>query len=196
MELVHSTQKRDDNILLEELRRGSKAAFEKLYHRFWDKLYLAAYHILHDREVSEDIVQEIFIQLWVRRESQVIHNLEAYLYMAVRFQVFRCLNDRKCKNDLVNGLAEFPADFFDEHLSYKEIESAMKNGIRQLPKKCGIIFSLSRQEQLSNKEIAHRLNISVKTVENQMSIAIKKMRKHLAPWLLHVFLIALLDIFR
>lgn len=201
MEIVHSThlsdtEKNDEAILLEELRGGSKAAFEKLYRRFWDRLYLSAYNILRDREVSEDIIQEIFTQIWIRRETLIVNNLEAYLFTAVRFQVFRCIHDRKCRNDFVIELSKFPAELFYAQLNHKEIEDAMKNGIAQLPEKCGRIFSLSRQEHLSNKEIALRLNISIKTVENQMSIAIKKMRKHLSPWILRVFLLSLLDIFR
>lgn len=196
MEIIQQVQKRDETILLEELRGGSTAAFEKLYHRFWDKLYLAAYHVLRDKEASEDIVQNIFTQLWDRRDTQVIHNLEAYLFTAVRFQVFRSLNNRKCANNLVNELSKLPIDIFDDHVDYKEIKEAINAGITQLPDKCGLIFSLSRQKQLSNKEIAHQLNLSIKTVENQMSIAIRKMRKYLSPWTIRVFLVMLLDIFK
>lgn len=188
-------QKRDNTGLLEELGGGSKAAFEELYHRFWERLYLAAYNMIRDKGVCEDIVQEIFVQLWIRRASLSIGNLEAYLFTAVRFQVFRYINERKCRNESVNELSKFPAEFFDDQLTYKEIEDAMKTGIAMLPEKCGKIFSLSRQQHLTNKEIAFRLNISIKTVENQMSIALRRMRKHLSPWILRMLWIPFLHIF-
>src|SRR5690606_30942146 len=151
--------------------------------------------MIRDKEVSEDIVQEIFTQLWIRRASLTIGNLEAYLFTAVRFQVFRYINERKCKNEFVIELSKFPAEFFEDQLSFKEIEDAMKTGIALLPEKCGRIFSLSRQQQLTNKEIALRLDISIKTVENQMSIALRKMRKHLSPWIIRILLALFLHIF-
>lgn len=206
MEIIHNVylsdlekkdiQQHENTILIGALCGGSKTAFEKLYNRFWDRLYLAAYNIIRDKQVCEDIVQEIFCQLWMRRSSLAIKNLEAYLFTAVRFQVFRCINDKKCRNNFVMELSTLPADFFNSQRSNKEIEEALKSGIERLPEKCGEIFHLSRQEHLSNKEIALRLNISIKTVENQITIAIKKMRKHLSPWTLPMLLLATLEVFR
>lgn len=206
MEIIHNVylsdlekkdiQQHENTILIGALCGGSKIAFEKLYNRFWDRLYLAAYNIIRDKQVCEDIVQEIFCQLWMRRSSLAIKNLEAYLFTAVRFQVFRCINDKKCRNNFVMELSTLPADFFNSQRSNKEIEEALKSGIEKLPEKCGEIFHLSRQEHLSNKEIALRLNISIKTVENQITIAIKKMRKHLSPWTLPMLLLAMLEVFR
>ncbi|WP_104384399.1 RNA polymerase sigma-70 factor [Sphingobacterium sp. HMA12] len=200
-ECIHISEKKEtlpheDIILLEELYRGSKIAFEKLYGRFWHRLYLAAYNVLRDKEVCEDIIQEIFSQLWIRRSNLAIKNLESYLFTAVRFQVFKCINNKKCRNNFVIELSKLPAEFFDTQQSYREIEEALKISIEKLPEKCGKIFYLSRQEHLTNKEIAARLNISTKTVENQITLAIKKMRKYLSPWTLPILLLTILDILR
>lgn len=189
-------QQTENSILLEMLYDGSQIAFEELYRRYWDRLYLAAYNILRDRHACEDIIQEIFSQLWIRRSSVTINNLESYLFTAVRFQVFRSINDKKCKNDYVTALSKLPAEYFDPQQSTKEIEDMLKDGIAMLPKKCGKIFHLSRHEQLTNKEIALQLNISVKTVENQITIAIKKIKKYLTPWTLRLLLWSILEIFR
>ena len=206
MEIIHNVnlsdskntgiQQDENTILLGALYGGSKVAFEKLYCRFWGRLYLAAYNRLRDKELCEDIIQEIFSQLWIRRSTLAIKNLESYLFTAVRFQVFRCINEKKCRNNFVMELSRLPAEFFDTQQSYREIEEALKNGIEKLPEKCGKIFYLSRQEHLSNKEIALRLNISIKTVENQITLAIKKMRKYLSPWTLPVLLLTILDLLR
>mgnify|MGYP001019029116 CR=1 FL=1 len=80
--------------------------------------------------------------------------------------------------------------------THKHIEEALKISIEKLPEKCGKIFYLSRQEHLTNKEIAVRLNISIKTVENQITLAIKKMRKYLSPWTLPFLLLTILNVFK
>lgn len=204
MEIIHNVylsdlEKKDppfDNaLLLSALAEGSIAAFEKIYSRFWHKMYLAAYNILRNKEVCEDIVQDIFSQLWNRRASLDIRNLEFYLIKAVRFQVFRSINEQKCRNNLILALTKLPADFFEQAYLYQEIEEALQHGIEQLPEKCSKIFYLSRKEQLSNKEIAQHLNISIKTVENQITIAIKKLKKYLSPWTLPVLVPTILNLF-
>lgn len=200
-ECIHISERKEklpneDIILLEELYKGSKIAFEKLYSRFWHRLYLAAYNVLRDKEVCEDIIQEIFSQLWIRRSTLAIKNLESYLFTAVRFQAFRCINEKKCRNNFVIELSKLPAEFFETQQGCNEIEEALKISIEKLPEKCGKIFYLSRQEHLTNKEIAVRLNISIKTVENQITLAIKKMRKYLSPWTLPILLLTILDVLR
>ncbi|WP_282638681.1 RNA polymerase sigma-70 factor [Sphingobacterium thalpophilum] len=204
MKIVHSnylsdSEKKDppfDNaLLLNALAGGSIAAFERIYSHFWHKMYIVAYNILRNKEACEDIVQDIFSQLWNRRAHLDIRNLESYLITAVRFQVFRSINEQKCRNNLILTLTKLPADFFEQAHVYQEIEEALQQGIEQLPEKCSKIFYLSRKKQLSNKEIAKQLNISVKTVENQITIAIKKLRKYLSPWTMPVLLSTILNLF-
>ncbi|WP_418360937.1 hypothetical protein [Sphingobacterium detergens] len=142
MEIIHNVylsdlekkdiQHHENTILIRALCGGSKIAFEKLYNRFWDRLYLASYNIIRDKQVCEDIVQEIFYQLWMRRSSLAIKNLETNLFTAVRFQVFRSINDKKCRNNFVMELSTLPADFFNLQRSNKEIEEALKSGIERL----------------------------------------------------------------
>src|SRR5690606_13545451 len=131
MKIVHSnylsdSEKKDppfDNaLLLSALAGGSIAAFEKIYSRFWHKMYIVAYNILRNKEACEDIVQDIFSQLWNRRAYLDIRNLESYLITAVRFQVFRSINEQKCRNNLVLTLTKLPADFFEQAHLYQEIE--------------------------------------------------------------------------
>lgn len=167
-----------DDRLIALIRENDRAAFEHIYNKYWSKLYLSAYNILRDRQVAEDITQEVLVNLWVKRTSLQIISLNAYLYTAVRYQVFNVLRSGKVKESLFNSLEElFSKNGGEEILSEKEINRLLEQGIAELPEKCRQIFIMSRKEHLSTKEIAERLGISPKTVENQLTIALNRLRK-------------------
>lgn len=167
----------NDERLLESIQADDRIAFEIIYNRYWSKLYLSAFGILKDRQASEDIIQEIFTQLWVKRNTTQIETLKSYLFTAIRFQVFKTIRNTKVRADL---LSQIEQNNFDdstkEYLIEKEINTLFDASIAELPDRCREIFILSRKEFLSVKEIAERLGISPKTVENQITIAIKKLR--------------------
>jgi RNA polymerase sigma-70 factor (family 1) len=166
-----------DDELLELIRQEDRAAFELIYNRYWSKLYISAYKILRDRQSSEDIVQEVLVQLWLKRSTQQIESLNAYLYTAVRFQVFTAIRKNKVRETLFAEIEEM-IDFnsAEDNLVVLDITRKLEESIADLPEKCREIFSLSRKEQLSTKEIAARLGISPKTVENQLTIAFRKLK--------------------
>ncbi|WP_121812233.1 RNA polymerase sigma-70 factor [Mucilaginibacter kameinonensis] len=170
-----------DDRLIALIQVNDLAAFEHIYNKYWSKLYLSAYNILRDRQVSEDITQEVLVSLWMKRSSmQVTTSLNAYLYTAVRYRVFNVLRSGKVKADLFNSLEElFSNNGGEEILSEKEINRLLEQGVAELPEKCRQIFLMSRKEHLSTKEIAERLGISPKTVENQLTIALNRLRKTL-----------------
>lgn len=171
-------QKRlSDEELLKAIQNDDRSAFESLYHKYWQKLYLSAYHILKDIHAAEDIIQEIFAQLWLKRNQVFIDNLAAYLYTAVRFQVFKAIRNGKARVDLSSQADEFfDKNSIEDTLHEKELDKRLEESIATLPEKCKEIFILSRKEHLSVKEIATRLQISPKTVENQITIALRKLR--------------------
>ncbi|QEM10699.1 RNA polymerase sigma-70 factor [Mucilaginibacter rubeus] len=170
-----------DDRLAALIRENDLVAFEHIYNKYWSKLYLSAYNILRDRQVSEDITQEVLVNLWMKRANlQVTTSLNAYLYTAVRYQVFNVLRSGKVKADLFSRLEElFSNNGGEEILSEKEINRLLEQGVAELPEKCRQIFLMSRKEHLSTKEIAERLGISPKTVENQLTIALNRLRKTL-----------------
>ena len=169
-----------DDRLIALIRENDLTAFEHIYNKYWSKLYLSAYNILRDRQVAEDITQEVLVNLWIKRTTLQITSLNAYLYTAVRYQVFNVLRSGKVKAGLFNTLEElFSKNGGEEILSEKEINRLLEQGIAELPEKCRQIFIMSRKEHLSTKEIAERLGISPKTVENQLTIALNRLRKTL-----------------
>jgi RNA polymerase sigma-70 factor (ECF subfamily) len=169
-----------DEQLIALMQENDLGAFERIYNKYWSKLYLSAYNILRDRQVSEDITQEVLVNLWMKRANLQLTSLNAYLYTAVRYQVFNIIRSGKVRADLFNRLGElFSKNGGEEILSEKEINRLLEQGIAELPEKCRQIFIMSRREHLSTKEIAERLEISPKTVENQLTIALNRLRKTL-----------------
>jgi len=169
----------DDQLLL-EMRENDRGAFEKIYNRYWSKLYLSAYNILRDKQSSEDIIQELFIQLWLKRNHQNIDNLKSYLFTAIRFQVFKAIRDGKVQYELRSEALEIASsDDIESLLTEKDINRRLDESIKLLPERCREIFILSRMEHLSIREIAARLDVAPKTVENQITIALKKIRANM-----------------
>lgn len=176
-----------DQQLLALTRDDDRAAFEIIYRRYWYSLYKIARQRLRDHELSEDIVQEIFIRLWERRGDLKIDNLSAYLQTAVRYRVYNCIA-RDIAPDAIykpfDGLvaASAVADCkADGIIIEKELLGLVQAYINTLPEKRQRIFNLYFDDNLSTGEIAGRLNISQKTVQNQLGTAIKGLRAHLLP---------------
>lgn len=184
-----------DARLLEQLRLDDRKAFEILYHKYSSKLFYAAYNLFRDKDVCDDLVQELFIDLWTKRNQLTITSLEGYLKVAIRHKVLYYIRSQKASVDLsvIETLVEkYSAD---SKLFQNDIAHLLEDGVAQLPEKCRQIFTLSRKEYLTNKEIASRLNISIKTVENQITIALRYLRTGLTDYLPSVAALLLLHIF-
>lgn len=168
----------NDEQLLCAIAMGNADALEQLYVRYWQKLFTAAYNVIKDKAICEDIVQEAFLQLWQRRETLAIQTtLQAYLFSMIRYSVFKQIKKEQTHSQVFRQLSErlqyiTPEDIVVE----KNIRSQLAIIVNSLPEKCREVYLLSREEQLSHHEIASRLNISTKTVENQITIALKKIR--------------------
>ncbi|MBS1916933.1 MAG: RNA polymerase sigma-70 factor [Bacteroidetes bacterium] len=171
----------DEAILLRRLAAGDELALEEIYKSLWQKLFMAAYNILRNKTACEDIVQDIFLQLWAKRSTlQINESVEAYLYSAVRYQVFRYIRNNPCVNHFFEDVEERTAEVSPEMMfRQKEIAEIVNQTVSQLPEKCRAVYKLSREEQLSHKEIAQLLHISTKTVENHLTIALRKLRTSL-----------------
>jgi RNA polymerase sigma-19 factor, ECF subfamily len=169
----------DEKDVLAGLAAGDQGALTAIYNRHWKPLFTSANNILKDKQACEDILHDIFLNLWVKRETlNIQESLQAYLYMATRYQVFRYINNNaSIREDLFENLEErFLTTPADHILHQKEITGIIKEVVDALPDKCRTIYKMSREQQLSHKEIAEQLNITTKTVENQLTIALRKLR--------------------
>jgi RNA polymerase sigma-70 factor (family 1) len=167
-----------DDDLLVKVRSGDKNAFDTIYHRHWLRLYRIATRITQDDTVAEDIIQDTFISFWEKGCRQEIRSLEAYLYQAVKFRCFMHLRSGSISRRHLDHLASISASIVDGLESYEleETENLLQECISSLPERCREVYYLSRVEHLPNKKIAERLHISTKTVENQITKALKQLR--------------------
>ena len=170
-----------DAQLLSLLRDGDQAAFTEIYDRYWKLLFQTAFRILGKREPAQDITQNIFISLWQRREEAVILSLQPYLQQATRFAVFKAIREEQTDRAFYDRLAEVTADIItDNPLLFKEQQALLNELVSALPEECRECFRLSREENLTYKQIAAMLGISEKTVEKRMSRSLQHIRQGLS----------------
>jgi RNA polymerase sigma-70 factor (ECF subfamily) len=167
-----------DHELVVLLKQGDEGAFTHIYNTYWKLLYRTALHILQDHEVVQDIVQNIFISVWQRREEAAILNVKAYLQQATRFSVFKAIRAQKHDQSFFDRLAHITIDIItDDPLLFKEQQQLLQELLDTLPEDCKETFRLSREENLTYKQIAALLGISEKTVEKRMTKSLKHLRK-------------------
>ncbi|REG98413.1 RNA polymerase sigma-70 factor [Flavobacterium aquicola] len=164
-----------------------KHDFESLYRNFWKKLYVICYNKTANREAAEEMVQDIFISLWNRRNELVItSSIEHYLIKSAKLKVidyYRMQSSVKQNNLMECNLCEHP-EFDEKYLQhneavYKFLEQDIEVVINDLPCQCQKVYRLSREEQLSTAEIADNLNISPKTVKNHLTKALRSIRENI-----------------
>lgn len=163
---------------IDGLRRRNPAAFKAIYDLYWTKLYISAFNVLRDKEQAEDVVQEVFSYLWDNATGLEIKNLSAWLFTSVRYQVFNVIRSGKVRLrfENLNLVEEVSSNIAEIKLDREDIQRRLMSGLEELPPRCKEIFLLSRFEYLSHREIAERLGLSEKTIENQITIALKKLR--------------------
>lgn len=192
------TSKPNDQDLLIALKKGNKQAFNTLFRKYYQSLCRFALTFLNEEALAEEAVQNTFMYLWEKRQKyEISESFKAYLHRSVYNECLRIRKWQKKRSEVESNYALLlPEEWTDnEQQQWHEIKPVINKAINQLPQKCRDIFLMRRQEGLSNQEIADYLNISVKTVENQMTIAIKKLRNDLAPMLKHLpLLISFLSI--
>jgi RNA polymerase sigma-70 factor (ECF subfamily) len=175
-----------DHALLQRVRQGDRAAFDAIFRQWFEGLVRSAELMLHDRAVAEEIVQDVMLELWRRRESLDPHGSpKAYLYQSTRNRALNHLRHLHVqrRSAILMDREESRAATAPSRLVAQEIEQALREGLDALPPRCREVFELSRVRGLTYAEIARTLEISIKTVEAQMGKALRVLREHLAPWL-------------
>lgn len=170
------------HILFAEIRNGSEQAFNKAFDLYYSRLCFFADKILHDFDLSRSLVQQVFVDLWIKRSRLQIDSLQSYLYQSVRNASLDVLKHKKTESKYLATLGKEEAVQLTDLMEDAELADRINRAIQNLPEKCREIFILCRFDELKYAEIAARLNISVKTVEMQISIALKKLRKELSDY--------------
>jgi RNA polymerase sigma-70 factor (ECF subfamily) len=154
-------------------------AFEECYRQYFVRLYRFCFSIVHQKQPAEDIVHDVFMQLWKKREeSSTIRNLEVYLYVSVKNH---SLNYLRNSSSRIVDIAERSHEYIQFNadpetlLIHAEAVKKMNAAIRDLPPRCKLIFKLIKEDGLKYKDVAILLDLSVKTVEAQLAIAMRKL---------------------
>jgi RNA polymerase sigma-70 factor (family 1) len=174
-------------LLLQKIQEhDDQQSFKKLYQLLFFRLYQFAYSYVHSKESAEEVVNDVFLSLWQKRKTlDAINNINVYLYVAVKNASLNWL--RKNKHVFTVSMDELATDHLhlvpnpELMLITRELQLHIREAIEQLPPRCKIIFKLIKEDGLSYKEVASILEVSVKTVDTQLYLALKKLSKILKP---------------
>lgn len=165
-----------DKIVLED----DQLAYKALFKSYYDRLFQFAYSITRSKQMAEEVVSDVFVKIWLKRKSLAdVSNKHLYLYISTKNQAINYLNKSK-KTDtfsLDECVVEFQSIYLDPEqlLITAEMLKRIHYAINQLPPKCQLIFKLIKEDSLQYKEVAELLGLSIKTIENQMALALRKL---------------------
>ncbi|NOU48040.1 MAG: RNA polymerase sigma-70 factor [Bacteroidales bacterium] len=172
--------------LIEGLRSGDRKIFEEIFRMYYSPLCRYCLRYVSDTQIAEEIVQDLFFRLWEKREKLILHlSLQSYLYKSVKNYSINYINQLKIQEkhrQYVGFNAKESQEPIDQ-LEEIDLELLINNTILKLPEKRREVFELSRHEGLKYSEIAEKLNISIKTVEAQMSKSLEQLRLVLKEYL-------------
>jgi RNA polymerase sigma-70 factor (family 1) len=169
-----------DQELLGLMSREDQLAFTELYNRYWKKMLLVAWNHTKDKTNAEDLVHEVFIALWDRRNERLIENVGAFLTTCVKFSIFKYYQKEKKRATLALENYEFnEVSDDDQKLDALFLKDYINGVVEQLPEKCKLTFQYSRVDGLTNAEIAEKMNISEKGVEANLTRALKVVKDNL-----------------
>lgn len=171
-------------LLQSEIANGNQHAYRQLFTLLYPKLYRFVFSLTKNRELSEEIVSDVFINIWRKKENlPEVVNLKLYLYTSAKNISINYLSklarEKTVNLDDLDPLISAPFINAEEALITKEMDMRIRNAIQALPPKAKLIFILIKENGFSYREAAEILNLSVSTVDNQLVIAIKKIAKTL-----------------
>jgi RNA polymerase sigma-70 factor (ECF subfamily) len=186
LEKVENKSKRKADELFDQIKSGDQKALELLFSIYFPRLNDFAKNVVKDDGISQDIVQEVFVKVWEKRDEIESLNLEAFLFRLVRnrcidyIKHLKVVNNRMQEIHISSKYEElYRIDFIGNEpyvLIEKELKTKIENTIQDLPDRCREVFILSRMNGLKNKEIAEKLNINIKNVERHLNRAVQSFR--------------------
>ncbi len=157
--------------------------FERIYNSLWNKLYNVAYSYFRDRTIAQEVTQEVFVNLWLKRDTLFpIADIEAYLLRSVKNRIYNQFDKIQSREKLERSISHTMAvqtENTEEAIAYTDTWNVVNHEIDQLPMMTKTVFRLSRFERCTNNEIAHRVHLSGKAVEYHITRALKKLRLRL-----------------
>ncbi len=174
----------EDRLLWKAIQEGNEIAFKTLFEKYYLFLVQISMKQCGDESIGKDASQDVFVDLWKRKEQiDLSHSIQAYLRKAVVFKTIDYIRKKKNKVHFLDPTDLSIPVYSQDSLEYNDLTSIINKAVESLPPRCRQIFILSRHEQMSHKEIATELNISTKTIENQITRALKHLHLVVTPYL-------------
>jgi RNA polymerase sigma-70 factor (ECF subfamily) len=169
-----------DQELTALLKQGDRRAFTQIFNNYWNKSLAIAYNHTRDKSDAEEIVQEVFVSLWNKRELIDVQLLDRYLATAVKFTVFNNYYRKRKRNaEMISKMPYQESYEIEEEIAVRFLQEQIDAIVTTLPEKCKLVFKYSREAGLKNHEIAKEMGISEKTVEAHLSKALKTLKSNL-----------------
>lgn len=168
-----------DEELVAALNKGDRKAFEVIYRKYVRDLFAFARRNISSREDCEEIIQDVFTSIWARHATMKVDALRSYLFTMVKYKVIRYFQHGAVKKRYLDHYRAFEAVYAhmeDQSLEPEVLQKLIDESLKELPERCRVAFRLRLYENLSNTDIAHRMNITKKTVEVYMFQAFKHLR--------------------
>lgn len=180
-----------DEGILKRFKEGDHSAFDQIFHSYYNRVKNFIYGLIKSDEDAKEIAQDIFTNLWINRKSIDLNkSFNAYLFISARNLSFNYLKHRTVEKVYINDYLNINKDFdnqTEEFLFAKEINLLIDMTVEKMPIRRKNIYIYSRVKGYSNEEIAEKLHISKKTVENQLSLALKEIRKVIFLFMMLIF---------
>ena len=170
----------EDQHLLLALQKGDEKAFNEIYQRYWEKLVAIGYYHTRNKQMAEEVVGDVLIGLWNKKQDLEIRSLSAYLGTAVKYAVFKVLVRHQRRQDILQQHAGPDTDDATEKkLDARFLMEFLDGVVETLPEKTRLVFRYSREDQLSVSEIAGKMELSPKSVEYHITKALKTLREYI-----------------
>lgn len=180
---MESYRSHTDEILFSFVQNRDERAFTELYDRYWKKLLVRAHLLLNSHEDAEEVVHDIFVNLWKKRATplRIQNSFHTYIAAMLKYKCFEVLAKRRQKRSkIILGKELEEADNSTQQwLDFEYLQEELEKAVCLLPERCQLIFRLSREQMLTDKEVAERLDLSVNTVRTQMHRALQKLKTSL-----------------
>ncbi len=191
---------KDELFIVQKMIEGDRNAFRYFFEKYYTDLCNFVNLYVHDTILAEEIVEDIFVYFWENKEHlHLTHSVKSYLFSASKYRSLNEIRNTNTRKRILHNITpteqtDDQTEIDDLHLDAEKFRSVLHEAIQNLPPKCREIFLLNKVDYLSHKEIAEKLGISLKTVENQTTIALKKLRDYLGPYRKQIFMLFLSNI--
>ena len=172
-----------DDQLFHLIKSGNESAFDVFFKRHWKNLFRTVLAFISNQQAAEDIIQELFADIWLRRAEIQTPDITAYLFKSAKLQSFKYFRDKKPTTSLldkINNLAF--AHETEDQIDFQELKELYEASLKTMPVKTAEVYKLSRVDCFTHREIANQLQISSKTVEYHISCALKHIRAHITEY--------------